>query len=497
MTSRTLTFACLSVVMLTAPLLAGRAVAQSPETSMLRVNITSQPYNFALPWQKQNPGTRRGLGALLAGNRVLVTAEMAQDATYLELEQAASGRRITARVEAIDYELNLATIVPADDPGDFFAGMQPLEPDTGLKPKAALEVWQFEQNGTPVTSTIEFNRVDLGSYFLEDQYFLIFQAGGAVQYRSGTFTLPVVHNGRLAGMLVRYNSRDQVADILPAVMIDQFLKDVADPPYEGRPNFGIRVSPTLDPQLRSWLKLRDDQGGVLITAVTPGFSAAESGVREGDVILSINGIPLDSRGYYQDPDYGLLSSGHLVRGRTNVGDVLRLRIWRDGAEIELDCRMTRKAPEEYLVPPYLFDRGPRFLLLGGLLFQELTVPYLKLAGNEWRERAPFRLLYAHANPEEAMKQGRRKLVFLSGVLPSPSTIGYEQLSGLPVSRVNGHVINDIRDLDAALKAPVDGIHRIEFEDAPRVIHVDAEQAQQDNEEFLPRRYRIGTLKRLE
>src|SRR5690606_1995401 len=65
MTFRTLTFACLSVVMLTAPLLAGRAVAQSPETSMLRVNITSQPYNFALPWQKQNPGTRRGLGALL------------------------------------------------------------------------------------------------------------------------------------------------------------------------------------------------------------------------------------------------------------------------------------------------------------------------------------------------------------------------------------------------------------------------------------------------
>ena len=70
--------------------------APSPETSILRVNITSQGYNFALPWQKQRPNTRRGLGALLQGNRVLVTAELAQDANYIELEQAASGKRITA-----------------------------------------------------------------------------------------------------------------------------------------------------------------------------------------------------------------------------------------------------------------------------------------------------------------------------------------------------------------------------------------------------------------
>ena len=106
----------------------------SPDKSMLRVNVTSQGWNFGLPWQRMNPGTRRGLGALLSGNRVLVTAELAQDAKYVELEIASSGRKLVSKVEAVDYELNLATIVPAAEPGDFFTGFLPLELEPKLKP---------------------------------------------------------------------------------------------------------------------------------------------------------------------------------------------------------------------------------------------------------------------------------------------------------------------------------------------------------------------------
>jgi hypothetical protein len=470
--------------------------APSPETSILRVNITSQGYNFALPWQKQRPNTRRGLGALLQGNRVLVTAELAQDANYIELEQAASGKRITAKVEAVDYEINLATIIPDEDPGDFFKGMEALEIDTTLKPKASLDVWQFESNGTPVSSPVEFNRVDLGPYFLEDQFFLIFQANGAVQYRSGTFTLPVIHEGKLAGMLLRYNSRDQVSDILPAAMVDRFLEDVAAPPYEGLPSFGVRMSPTLDPQLRSYLKLDPANGGILITDVTPGFSAAAAGVQQGDVIMEMNGYKLDARGSYDDPLYGLLGSGHLARGKAAAGEVMKLKLIRDGKPIDLDVPLMRKLPQDYLVDPYVFDRQPRYLILGGVLFQELTLPFLQLAGKEWRDRASFRLVYAQANQDEFLKAGRRKLVFISGVLPAPCTIGYERMAGLIVNQVNGKDITDLASLAEAVKSPANGIHRIDVVDGPRTIYLDDAQAKQDNAEFLPNRYRITALSNL-
>lgn len=496
-----MTFRCLFTIAVTGVLLLVPASAQesktSPDKSMVRVNVTSQGFNFGLPWQKLNPGTRRGLGALLPGNRVLVTAELAQDATYVELEIAASGRKLVSKVEAVDYELNLATIVPADEPGDFFNGMLPLEIDSKLKPKATLSVWQFENNGEPVTSPLELHRADIGGYFLEDQFFLIFQANGAVQYRAGTFTLPVVHEGKLAGMLIRYNSRDQVADLIPPQMIERFLDDAAVPPYEGVPNFGAKTGQTLDPQLRRFLKLDGIDGGLLVTGTTPGFSAEVAGVKEGDVLLQINGNKLDSRGYYNDPELGLLASSHLFRGGAKVGDIMKLRIVRDGAAMDIDCKMLRRNPSDYLVDPYMFDRGPRYLILGGLLFQELTLNYLQLAGREWRERAPFRLLYAQTNQEEFMKQGRRKLVFLSGVLPAPGTVGYERLRQLIVTKVNDKVINDIKDLAEALNSPIDGIHKIEFSDHPKLIHVEAAQAEQDNKEFLPARYRINKMQRLE
>lgn len=469
----------------------------TPDKSMMRVNITSQGFHFQLPWQKMNPGTRRGLGALLPGNRVLVTAELAQDAIYVELEIASSGRKLVSKVEAVDYELNLATIVPAADPGDFFNGMLPLAIDSKLKPKATLEVWQFENNGEPVTSPLELHRADIGAYFLEEQFFLIYQANGAVQYRAGTFTLPVVRDGKLAGMLIRFNSRDQVADIIPPQIIDRFLDDAALPPYDGVPNFGSKTSQTLDPQLRRFLKLDGIEGGLLINAVTPGFSAELAGVKEGDVLLEINGQKLDSRGYYNDPELGLLASSHLLRGGAKVGDIVKLKIVRAGQPMELDCKMLRRNPSDYLVDPYMFDRGPRYLILGGLLFQELTLNYLQLAGREWRERAPFRLLYAQTNQDEFMKQGRRKLVFLSGVLPTPGTVGYERLRQLILTKVNDKPVNDIKDLAEALKSPIEGIHKIEFNDHPKLIHVEAAQAEQDNKETLPARYRINKLQRLE
>lgn len=490
-----LTAACIGLFQ--PALTTAQEAAPSPDKSMMRVNITSQGYNFGLPWQKLNPGTRRGLGALLPGNRVLVTAELAQDATYVELEIASSGRKLVSKVEAVDYELNLATIVPAADPGDFFSGFRPLEIESKLKPKTNLNVWQFENNGEPVVSTIDLQRVDTAGYFLEEQFFLIFQANGAVQYRAGTFTLPVVHEGKLAGMLIRYNTRDQVSDIIPPQIIDRFLADVAVPPYEGVPNFGAKNSQTLDPQLRRYLKLDGYEGGILVTGVTPGFSAEQAGVKEGDVMLEINGHKLDSRGYYNDPEFGLLASSHLLRGAAKVGDVVKLKLLREGKPLDLDCPMLRRSPSDYLIDPYMFDRGPRYLILGGLLFQELTLNYLQLAGREWRDRAPFRLMYAQANQEEIMKEGRRKLVFLSGVLPSQGTIGYERLRQLIVTKVNDKPINDIKDLAEAIKSPIDGIHKIEFNDHPRVIHMDAAQAEQDNTEFLPARYRINKLQRLE
>ena len=74
-----------------------RAQEPSPEKSLVRVNATLQSYNFVRPWEKGAPTPRRGLGAVLANNQVLVTAELIVNSTYIELEHPSTGDKVPAR----------------------------------------------------------------------------------------------------------------------------------------------------------------------------------------------------------------------------------------------------------------------------------------------------------------------------------------------------------------------------------------------------------------
>ncbi|MDB4319421.1 hypothetical protein N9964_00535, partial [bacterium] len=94
------------------------------EDSVIRVNSTLQGYSPSQPWEKTSPRKRRGLGALLSGNRVLTTSQMVADHIYLELESADSSERVPAKVIAVDYDANLALLAPIGEAG-FLEKMTP------------------------------------------------------------------------------------------------------------------------------------------------------------------------------------------------------------------------------------------------------------------------------------------------------------------------------------------------------------------------------------
>jgi S1-C subfamily serine protease len=110
----------------------------------------------------------------------------------------------------------------------------------------------------------------------------------------------VVKGGKLAALLLRYDSKNQVATLVPAPIIDHFLKDVADGKYDGFPSLGVEFQITLDEQFREYLDLKVDQPGVYISTVMKGGSADKAGVKKGDILIAINGSTIDSRGDYQD-----------------------------------------------------------------------------------------------------------------------------------------------------------------------------------------------------
>ncbi len=89
----------------------------------------------------------------------------------------------------------------------------------------------------------------------------------------------------------------------------------------------------------------------------------------------------------------------------------------------------------------------------------------------------------------------RKVVILSQVLPSATTIGYDDLAYLVVTKINGVEINGIADVAKAVEHPVDGFHKVEFDEHPKVLYLDAKQVAEGNDSLM-KRYGLPSLKRL-
>jgi hypothetical protein len=358
-------------------------------------------------------------------------------------------------------------------------------------------VLQTGRVGELITSPLTINKVLTRRYIVDGSNFLVYEANNIVRSEANSFTLPIVKGNKLVGLLLSYDSKNQVTTILPAPIIEHFLKDVADGSYEGFPGLGMEMQSTQDEQFREYLGLKPDAPGVLISTVVKGGSAEKAGMKKGDVLVSINGFAIDTRGDYKDPQYGPLSSSHLVRGRAYVGDKVEIKVIREGKEVTLNGQLSRRSPEDQLVWPYIFDKGPRYVLMGGMLFQELSRPYLDSFGEERRGGAILRLARISAHPGKYEEAGRKKLVFLSMVLPTPSAQGYDKLGGQVINKVNGKAINDLNDLAEAFKSAKDTWHVIELDDFPHVLYLDTFNAERDNMRLLGGTYRIGSLKRLE
>ena len=469
------------------------SASKSKEVSLVRVNVTGQAYDYFRPWQKKAPFSKRALGAVLSGGRVLVTADLVSNQNYVELERAESGDKSAASVTVIDYEANLALIEPADK--KFLNGVPPMSLAMDTVVGDRIAALQLEPTGALVVTDGLVTTVQMMRYPAEVGQFLGYRVSVSMQYRENSYTVPVVKNGKLAGLLLRYDPRAQMVDAIPAPVIAHFLKDAESQHYRGFPEGGFSYFPTRDPQLRAFAGQTSKPGGVYITSIEPNSPATRAGLQVGDIITAVSGSELDQNGNYVDPLYGKLEFTNLLTSRAFAGDNAAIQIQRAGKSMPLALPMEHRAANDYVISPYSGDDPPSYLIVGGLIFQELSRQYLKEWGPNWQKEAPQRFVYCDRYQTEIYPDSQRKLVILSQVLPMTSTIGYDDLMYLTVTKVNGKEIKSLADLASAAKQPVDGFIKIETAEDPKQIELDAAQVQQESAE-LQQNYNLPSLERL-
>ena len=180
-----------------------------------------------------------------------------------------------------------------------------------------------------------------------------------------------------------------------------------------------------------------------------------------------------------------------------AGDIVKLKIWRDGKTQEIDYTLPKADFTDNLVMDRPDETEPTYLIAGGLVFVPLSAEYLSSWGKDWQRTAPFRLVfYNNQKPEKA----QRSLVVLSLVLPDFYNIGYQERNALNLvlDRANGRRIDTLESLANALKSPRDGFHVFEFKkgSALQKIILDAEKLEEANQR-IAKRYRITRMRKLE
>lgn len=436
-----------------------------PDT-VVKIFVTYQKYDIANPWATKQVKTRSGYGCVLPGRKIITAADIVKDATIIEMEKNTQKRYFPARIEVFDYDLDLALLTVDDE--TFFDDLIPAVLEESVRLDQPVRFALFEDSKEVRAIPGKIVKIAVDEYLLTWQSFLLYKAAVNFEGRGGGWSEPVFSRGKLVGLTMDYSQDDQVAEIIPASIINRFLGAVREDAYIGVPFIGTSMATMRSPDFNRYLCVPRGRAGPFVRKVYPGSSA--SGVLEkGDVLLSLDGKDIDADGYYLHPEWGKMDYRDLIGRLHYPGDLVEVEFVRDGRARTESMELKRFERAHELVPFYDYRAQPSYLIVGGLVIQELTRDYLREWGKDWENTGNKKYLYNYFYREQENPSLRARLVILNKVIPDKFNIGYHDMNDMVLRQVNGRNISRLEDVAEALRTPEGKFHRFSLEESNQEI----------------------------
>jgi S1-C subfamily serine protease len=475
---------CGIAVILAVIVVQGRAYAGEPIVSVM---VTSQNDHPFYPWQMLKPRSKAGFGVVIDRTHVLVTESLVRSQTLIEIRLPHSGRNIPVELVKADSQVNLALLKVADS--NILADVDYPVLGDKLPLHSAVTIVQIDEtsgvqkgDGSVVKALVE--GLPHAPYALL-QYDIL---TGLNVTGSGA---PVFYQGQMAGIMISYRSGSRTGKMLPSVFIRRFVDDVMDGDYAGFASAGFSWKRLVDPVKRKYLGVGDIDGGIQIVSCMPGTGAGRF-LKPNDVVIGWGGHVIDNLGYYQDDNYGRLLFPNLVK-MSSPGDSVTLAIMRAGKRMELKLPLAHHDEFDDYIPENTVVKACDYIVVGGLVIQELNGRMLRAYGQDWEVRVDSRLAHLYLTQRQSPDQPGDHVVLLSRVLDDPINISYQGLNNQIIEKVNGKPVRNIAEVFKIKKA--DGaIERVTLQSVGVDIVLDRDTLDEADKRIM-RQYRLPRLQR--
>jgi len=461
----------------------------SRKNYLVKIFSFYQSYNYYYPWEKNKFYKRTSYGVLLKNNYILTTADTITDNTYIELKKTSSEKKYKAKVVYYDYDCNIAVLKANDQ--SFYEGLTPIDIEKPLKKGDQVFVVQIKSNNDLLKTNATIDKIFIDESFLSWNEFISYKISVKLENRDD-WAEPIIHNGKLAGILTTYNTNKFTAVVIPSEIIEHFIKDIEDGKYDGFPNSGFLWEKIDNPYLKDYLGMKDNKTGIYITEVAQKGPAAKI-LKEGDVILSIDNYDIDDNGYIKHTVYGKILFNYLISSKF-PGDEISLKILRNKKEKEVKIKAKRFTSNDYFIPLYSFDKQAKYIIEGGMIFQEVTVKYLKSWGDDWENVGNLKLLYYYNYNIFNPPDDRERIVVVSYVLPDDINIGYQDIKTQIVKEINGRKIKNIEDVADIFDTTNEKYIKITFDDGREAVFKTSDLKTANQR--IKQRYRIKKYRNL-
>jgi len=253
--------------------------------------------------------------------------------------------------------------------------------------------------------------------------------------------------------------------MVPAPIVNHFLKDIEDGKYNGFPELGILYQKMENPDLREKFQMKQNQNGVLIVDIL-SESPAKNILNINDVVIAIENSNIENDGSIQFREGERTSLNYIVQKKF-INDPLTIRVLRNGELKELKIKLTVPMNSVRLVPYETYGTAPTYYIKGGLIFAPLTKNYLLEWGSQWFFSAPTKLLNFYQ--EGVRTEDRKQLIILTKVLADEINLGYHDIDNIIIEKVNGKKISSMRDLIDTFEKNTGLYHIIEDDTGKKII----------------------------